>query len=217
MGESGNINNRSKIKRISRKVERAKLAGECRKEIDDAFETINKDQAEYDKQLLTLSSATLVFSLAFIKDIVPLRDAEWLWLLYCSYILLGLCILLVLFSYQYSIAGYFKAIEYWEERQKGNNPSFPHGHANRVKRINRASGIFFGLGISLLIVFAMLNIHNNRGINMSNHREGTNDGAYIKTPNNGEERGSLIKAPPKLTGNGSKLTGSNNQSQKKEK
>ena len=193
---------------------------ECKKEIDGTFETISKDQAEYDKQLLTLSSGILALSLAFIKDVVPLKDAELLWLLYLAYAVLGLCILLVLFSYQYSIAGQLKAIEYWEEKKKGNKPSFPYAHADRVKWINRISGILFGIGISLLIFFTVLNIHNEAKT-MSNDRQrvidGTyvvGDGAFIKTPAN-EERGSLIKSPAKPANNQSNSSGSNNQSNKK--
>ncbi len=88
---------------------------EIQKEIDDVYATINEDQAEYDKQLLTLSSGFLAVSLAFIKDIVPLKDAELLWILYLSFILLAFCIVSVLFSYQFSIAGLFKAKEYWDD------------------------------------------------------------------------------------------------------
>ena len=54
---------------------------EIQKEIDDVYQTINENQAECDKQILTLSSGFLAVALAFIKDVVPLKEAELLWLL----------------------------------------------------------------------------------------------------------------------------------------
>src|SRR5215469_12977538 len=48
---------------------------QCNKEVDDIFKTIHNDQSEYDKQLLTLSSAFLAASIAFIKDLAPLKQA----------------------------------------------------------------------------------------------------------------------------------------------
>jgi hypothetical protein len=98
---------------------------ECNKEIDDIFERIGDDQSEYDKQLLTLSSGFLAVSLAFIKDVVPLKDAEFLCLLYSSFGLLALCIMVVLFSYQFSISGQLKAKEYWSARRLVP-AKFPH-------------------------------------------------------------------------------------------
>ncbi len=65
---------------------------ECMKERDSAFEASNKEQAEYDKQLLTLSAGTLALSLSFIKDVVPLEDAIFLWALYFVWVLLFSCI-----------------------------------------------------------------------------------------------------------------------------
>lgn len=124
---------------------------------------------------------------------MPLKDAQSLPLLYWSYALLAFCIILVLFSYQFSIAGHLKAKEYWESKQRGADESFPYGHAEFVKWLNRASGILFVLGVSFVVAFVILNLHHEA--NMAR----ANDGAYIKTPanGNGEERGSLIKAPAK--------------------
>jgi hypothetical protein len=131
------------------------------KEIDDTFATINKDQGEYDRQLLTLSSGFLAVSLAFIKDVVPLKDAEFLPILYTAFILLGCCIMLVLFSYQFSISGHLKAKEYWDNRLVGNeNAAFPLRHAKFIKWVNWVAGIFFGLGVSSHVIFVILNMYH---------------------------------------------------------
>ena len=171
-----------------------KRTDECNKEIDGIFRRIDNDQSEYDKQLLTLSSGFLAVSLAFIKDVIPLKDAEHLGLLYASFILLGSCIISVLVSYQFSISGQLKAKEYWEKKKRtGADEDFPYGHANCVKWLNRIGGLLFGLGVSLVVLFVIFNIHSEAKMAR------TNDGAYIKTPanSNDEDRGSLIKAPAK--------------------
>lgn len=165
----------------------------CDKEIDDIFKRIGDDESEYDKQLLTLSSGFLAVSLAFIKDVVPLKDAVYLWLLYSSFVMLALCIMLVLFSYQFSISGQLKASDYWENKKSGADEVFPYGHATCVKWLNRIGGFLFGIGVSLVVLFVIFNIHGEAKMARAN------DGAYIKTPanSNDEQRGSLIKSPPK--------------------
>lgn len=57
----------------------------------------------FDSNLLTFSSAALGLSIAFIKDIVPLEHAEWLWDLYLSWAAFGACILVTIASYQVSV------------------------------------------------------------------------------------------------------------------
>lgn len=180
---------------------------ECTKEIDDVFKRIGDDQSEYDKQLLALSSGFLAVSLAFIKDVVPLKDAVFLYLLYSSFALLAACIMLVLFSYQFSISGQLKAKEYWENKKNtGKEEAFPYGHATCIKWLNRVSGVLFGIGVLSIVFFVILNISEAK---MGNNRGIAQDGALIKTPSNGGERGSLIKAPPKPAPAQSNTSGNN--------
>lgn len=214
--------NQAKGKKSStlKSLERA----EIQKEIDEVYATINEDQGDYDKQLLTLSSGFLAVSLAFIKDIVPLKDAAHLWILYLSFILLAFCVLSVLFSYQFSIAGLFKAKEYWDKLLIGEKDAkFPYVYAHRIKIVNRISGFFFLLGVSSLVFFVILNL--DQEAKMTNDRARTNDGAYVKVPSSNvyEERGSYIKAPPAppppeappaITSQNSGESGGNNQTKK---
>jgi hypothetical protein len=165
----------------------------CEKEREDAFKTILSDQAEYDKQLLTLSAGFLAVSLAFIKDVVPLKDAQHLWFLYAAFGLLGACIVLVLASYQFSIWGNNKAKEYWERRCDGDrNAKFPNLHAKLVQAVNIGSGVLFLLGISFLVTFVIWNLNSEARMSMAQ------DGALMKTPPQGNqiERGAQIKVPP---------------------
>jgi hypothetical protein len=187
---------------------------EWNKEIDDIFEKINHNQGEYDKQLLTLSSGFLAVTLAFIKDVVPLKDAVHLSLLYSSLASLALCIMLVLFSFQFSISGQLKARDYWESKKAGVDEDFPYWHATCLSWLNRTSGVCFGIGVLSVVLFVTLNI---REVKMGSSRRVTQDGALMKTPANGnsEERGAPIKAPAKPAPAQPDSSGSNGSNQPK--
>ncbi len=146
------------------------------KEKDNAHETVNKDQAEYDKQLLTLSAAFLGAALAFVKDVVPLKDAVHLWVFDLALVLLLVCVGVVLFSFQYSIHGNSRLVEYWERMTESLVASGDEKNAidddlnkrlkwlnrkeKRIEVVNRASGVLFILGAILLGVFVVINMHH---------------------------------------------------------
>jgi hypothetical protein len=182
-----------------RRVELKKAAehrANCDKEIDLAHETICKNQEEYDKQLLTLSSGFLLLSLAFIKDIVHTNDAIYRGLLYGSFVSLLVCIIVVLFSFQMSNAGHAKAQLYWEnQRDSDGKIPFPYGHAKVITWLNRFSGLIFVVGILLSMSFVITNI--NHEASMNDQRKGTNDGAPMRIPMPEKvEKGQPMKVPP---------------------
>src|ERR1035437_8995153 len=113
------------------------LEQQCDSEIECHYKTINDQEAEYDKQLLTLSSAMLGVSLAFIKDVIQLHDAALMAVLYASWVAFGLCILGVLFSFQFSIKVQYGAIAYWQGKKNGEKrPKFPTKFASLVNWVN---------------------------------------------------------------------------------
>lgn len=148
---------------------------ECKRERDDAHKTLNKEQAEFDKQLLALSAGFLGLALAFIKDVVPLPDAIHLWALYAGLVFLGLCVFAVLLSLQFSVTGHFSLREYWEKKQEYHSaPQDQQSklrdelntireqlvkHDNRLKFVNRkVSGGLFSLGVIALVYFVIANV-----------------------------------------------------------
>ena len=147
---------------------------QCDKERNDAYESLNKDQAEYDKQLLALSGAFLALSLAFIKDVVPLPQAIHLWELYLSFGMMVACIFLVLASFQYSIHGHFRVMRFWELKEEfllteetnqttiNAKMTVLHGHiakhGKRIRCANVASGVLFFGGVCILVLFVISNI-----------------------------------------------------------
>jgi hypothetical protein len=156
---------------------------ECKKEQDSAFETLNSDQAEYDKQLLALSSAFLGVSLAFVKDVVPLRYAVDLWEFDLALVFMLACVGLVLGTFQYSIHGHFRLVDYWRLKEKWlEAPGDSKAHlscellaahkwldrkAAKIKLMNGTSGIFFATGVIFLVIFVITNMH--RAANLPTH------------------------------------------------
>ncbi|HEX4348977.1 MAG TPA: hypothetical protein VH251_01250, partial [Verrucomicrobiae bacterium] len=132
---------------------------ECEKEIDLCHETINENQEDYDKQLLTLGSAFIVLVIGFVKDVVPLKSAHYIWLFNSTLALFLACIVCVLFSYQLSIQGHFKAKKFWEEKQpREDTLKFPYQFAIYVRQVNMLSGALFFFAIVALICFIIANV-----------------------------------------------------------
>ncbi len=161
------------------------------KERNEVFEVIGKNQEEYDKQLLTLSSAFLAAAIAFIKDVV--RDLKFMPVLYISLILLVVCIFLVLLSYRSSVNGHFKVLGYWDSLAEHKKAKFPYQHANRMRWFNRLTGVPFFLGVLLLVIFVILNLRIEAS--MANENTITHDGAFIKVPVGEVNKGAHIKQP----------------------
>jgi hypothetical protein len=69
--------------------ERKRLYSETRK---DLLNRQLSNAENFDKAILSLSTAGLGFSLAFIKGIVPIRGATYLFLLYFSWWMFGITI-----------------------------------------------------------------------------------------------------------------------------
>jgi len=186
--------------RIQLKWDAANLAArnaECAKERDEAHASINKNQEEYDKQLLTLSSGFLVLSMAFIKDIVPTEHAVDRGLLYTSFIVLSFCVLAVLASYQISNLGLTKAKEWWERRAQSTvDEPFPYGHAKFIRGWNFFTGLLFFVGIVLTVSFVVINLHQEAV--MSEKVVRVQEGAQMKTVPSGGwvQKGATVKAPP---------------------
>lgn len=126
----------------------------------DTLGAIQKASEEkYDAILTTLGSGFLALSVTFIKDVVPLETAEWLWLLYLSWFAFGLTIILTVTSLG---AGY-SAVQ-WHLRHlrpdEYPNPDVlrrnPWSHA--IRCMNVSSGAAFILGVVLTVTFVVSNI-----------------------------------------------------------
>ena len=138
---------------------RTKLHGEYRNEIVSRMQSNSEN---YDKEILTLSTALLGLSLTFIKDIVPLEKAIYDWLLIGSWILFMLAIISVIGSFLMGNISMSKSIEYSykyyieQDENYANKKSLAY-YITEV--LNWVSGIFFIAGFVFSIVFIGININ----------------------------------------------------------
>lgn len=126
---------------------------------DDLLKRDLSNTEGYDKAILTLSSASLGFSLSIGKFIVPLESAEYLWILITSWVLLVACVGSSLIAYLISN----KAIEvqldnafaYYKEN---NGSAFvrKNRYLNINKILNRITGIFLSSALVLIVVFVTI-------------------------------------------------------------
>lgn len=76
--------------------ERKKVHAELKGEL---FKRQLSNSDNFDKAILTYSSAGLALSLGFLKDFIPINHANASWLLFLSWILFGVAVAVTLFSF----------------------------------------------------------------------------------------------------------------------
>lgn len=122
---------------------------------------IQSSTDSFDKSMLAISSAALGLSLTFIKDVVPLTDAEYLWALYTSWIAFGLCITLTVFSFQLSIGALNKNLVYlYEFYKEGKQDSFnKEGWCSRcLSAFTWLTCVLFLAGLVCTLIFCVHNV-----------------------------------------------------------
>jgi hypothetical protein len=130
---------------------------------------------EFDKSILTYSSAGLGVSLVFLKDIVPLANAVALVLLYASWIWFGVAILVTVFSFQLSVMSQEKHLEHLREyylESKAESLNAPNKAASWVGRLKWVSGLCFVLAITGIIVFSIWNLAEAKHMSEDNSNGG---------------------------------------------
>jgi hypothetical protein len=169
----------------------------CDAEYDQAYSAIQKNQEEYDKQLITLSAAFVTLTISFINNIVPLKEAAYRGLLYASLIVMSTCLLSVLLSYQLSIHFHYRAADFWNKsKDRSRSPKFPMQGASIVRAWNVCNGVLFAAGITLAVAFVIANIHRKAKESVMSPSNSAMDGMPLKVPSSvGESKGQNIKVP----------------------
>lgn len=127
------------------------------KYLKDLFEDLKYSVSKFDSQTLAISGGALVFSLTFIKNIVPFSDAIHIWLLYISLALFIFTILFGLFGHYLSIRQISNSIDsVSEEKYDELKPD------KWIPKINASLIISIALGIILMILYCVINIENQR-------------------------------------------------------
>jgi hypothetical protein len=169
------------------------LYGEHKKQ---AIENINSSTDSFDQNLLTLSSAALGVSLAFIKDIVPLDKAIWLWLLFTSWICFTGCILATLASFQVSIAAQKEFLKCLGRYYIDRAPEYLDKHlesrsAKLLTGLTWLAAAFFLVGLVSTLIFCVGNVSRRSAMGDSKSaplREGRQPGSMTPIPDSGSEQ-----------------------------
>ncbi|PSV02573.1 hypothetical protein C0W80_07600 [Photobacterium leiognathi subsp. mandapamensis] len=139
---------------------------------------LNSDN--YDKAILTLSSSGLAISLTFIKDIVPLSQAEFLWLIKFGWIFFLISIVISLLAYITSN----KAIDVEMDKAErfydnGNEAArFEKNNFSIInKYLNYFTGLSFVVALIAIVMFVILNLRGNSDMSNNNSKPLCTDSA----------------------------------------
>jgi hypothetical protein len=135
------------------------------KHIGQAWADLQSSSDQFDKSLLTFSSGALALSIAFVKDIVPLREAAFRGLLYWSWLAFGLCIAVTIMSFAFSVQAQKKHMGFLYEFFINCNPKFLNKKSVWSYLVTGcaflAAGSFL-TGLALTLVFAFENVRTIR-------------------------------------------------------
>jgi len=160
---------------------RLRLYGETRA---DLLKRQLSNSENADRAILSVSTAALGFSLAFLKDVVPLQTADYSWLLYLSWVFFPVAIIATLLSFftsqkaideQLDLAHKYY-IEYVEEAAK-----LQPKYASITELCNRAGAVLLVAGLLVTCVYVFINL--GKGNVMTNIK--TNGGALSQTVQKG--------------------------------
>lgn len=129
---------------------------------DELFKRKLSKSENFDKAILTVSTAALGFSLAFINQIVHIDAAKYMEILYISWLLLALTIIFTLASFligQNEIKEELKRVKryYLDKDQSAFDESMSKSHWAEV--CNYFAVTLFAAGVFLTSIFAFLNLH----------------------------------------------------------
>lgn len=140
--------------------ERKKIYAETRA---DLLKRQLSNAENYDKSILSLATAALGFSLAFLKEIVPISIAKDFYLIKISWFFLILTILVTLISFLSSQIAINKQFFYAKEYYLNSNDDFlnkKNWPAILTEGLNWASAIFFVIAIVITTIFVSINTTN---------------------------------------------------------
>lgn len=121
----------------------------------------NANSTTYDTSILTLSSAFLGLSVAYVKDVVsPLSTASNLSVLYCSWISFCIAIIVTICSFMIGQRGYKKLLDGAERyylKQEKDAFKISVTVSKQIEIANYLYRAFFVLGIATMLFFVITN------------------------------------------------------------
>jgi hypothetical protein len=125
---------------------------------------LKESQTEYSKQLLSLSSAIMALSVAFLKNLVTVKSAIWFPLLYTAWGLFAGTIFFTLVSIRVSLCAHMLL---FADIQKAKEDKQAVGETWRdplIKALGVLTTLCFVGGIGCLLVFVISNVHKERAM-----------------------------------------------------
>jgi len=157
----------------------------------------SENASQYDKALLTLSSAFLGLSITFINHVVPLKESKHLGLIFVAWTLFALTIILTIASFIYGQRVirvlWGDAKQYFVNCREQNDTELEIFYCQKpldeksarltkyLDRLNTSSGIFFIIGVVLIVLFVSLNL-NQEKIMITKQTQGTETRGQPVTP-----------------------------------
>lgn len=130
------------------------------KHAEQAWKDLQASSDDFDRNLLTFSSAALGLSLSFVKDFVPLKSAVYKPCLYGSWIAFASCILVTIFSFPISLQAQKAHVKHLQKYYLDNDPAYldkPSLWSRGVTACSVLGGIFFLAGLAGTVIFAIEN------------------------------------------------------------
>ena len=157
------MNQPDKIERTEEEQARAVVIHDSSRE--DLLKRQLSNSENYDKAILSLSSAGLALSVTVIKFIVPLDKAENLWTLKISWGMFLITIISSLLAFLISNKAISRQLDIQEDyyincSRKAQTESNNYSKVNSI--INNITGVTFAFAISLVIYFVIVNLHGDR-------------------------------------------------------
>ena len=178
--------------------ERQRIYSETRQ---DLLKRQLSNAENFDKAILSLSTAGLGFSLAFLKDIVPLSNADHMILLLVSWFLFGGAIVSTVLSFMLSQSGINKQLEFADKYYADREEEYltkKNWQGTATTYFNNVAGVVFIGAICLTITFVSLNLRGGSVMSQQEKaqqvpfREGAPVPAMQKVPGGDVEKGAPI-------------------------
>lgn len=128
---------------------------------DDLNKRQLSNSENFDKSILTYSTAGLALSLGVLKDFVPVARAHWMWLLYASWILFTCVVTITLLSFILSQLGIKRQIEIDERyylKLDDAAADEPNRFAVATEWCSYLSGICFVVALGCTVLFVIHNL-----------------------------------------------------------
>lgn len=162
--------------KLAEEIRQADIQRQSMKEIIDICKDNQKTSGqEFDKLLVYIAGGGLALTVGFVKDIVSITNAKYLWLLFLTWVSFTFTLLFNLISHKLAATASDESLSLWSYRKycldftQDIDKKYEEkldAKANRandwVSRLNNFSIASTIIGISFFIVFTFINLNNGK-------------------------------------------------------